>query len=393
MYRRVHSVRRALTEMIERKAYFIASALVAVLACSLFAAPARGAEASEVEVLIRQGVELRHVGKDVQAVPVFARAYELERTPRTAGQLGLCELALGYWVDAEAHLGEALASEGHPWVRRNLQSLRSSLEEARRNVGEVEISAAPPTGDVLVDRHEVGPLPLARAVRLAKGPHDIEIRSPGHTAPKKAVLIVGGDKQSVTFELQEIVVAPPPVVAATPAPSASDKQPLANETVLTQAPTDPADAPPSSSDHLRTAAWVSTGLAVAALGVAVFETVRWSDKRQEFDAHTGPLMSAPGDTGPNCGLSEPNFGGSGCSAINDALSQARLVSLVGYGVAAAAGIGATIMFATSGSSSSSSRSSQPPPATQPALACAPTINVGAYAPTLGVSGVACRLTF
>jgi len=86
-----------------------------VVACLGVARPsvARADGAPQVEELIRQGIELRQAGQDVRAFPLFQKAYESDRTPRTAGQLGLCELALGYWVESEKHLGEALASSGN----------------------------------------------------------------------------------------------------------------------------------------------------------------------------------------------------------------------------------------------------------------------------------------
>ena len=78
------------------------------------ARPARAGDSAEAEALIRQGVELRAQKKDERALPLFEKAYQLSRTPRTAGQLGLVEIALGYFVDAEKYLSEALGSPDHP---------------------------------------------------------------------------------------------------------------------------------------------------------------------------------------------------------------------------------------------------------------------------------------
>jgi hypothetical protein len=67
------------------------------------AAPVR-ADAAEVEALIAKGNKLRRAGTPGPALPYFQKAYQLARTARTAGQLGLAELAAGYPVDAEEHL-------------------------------------------------------------------------------------------------------------------------------------------------------------------------------------------------------------------------------------------------------------------------------------------------
>jgi len=62
------------------------------------AAQAR-ADAAEIEALISKGNELRRAGTPGPALPYFQKAYELARTPRTTGQLGLAELAAGYPVE------------------------------------------------------------------------------------------------------------------------------------------------------------------------------------------------------------------------------------------------------------------------------------------------------
>jgi hypothetical protein len=370
---------RALAEsasMIDRRAQVFGGVLAAMVACSAVPPRAHAAGASEVEPLIRRGIELRHDGQDVQALPFFQKAYEADRTPRTAGQLGLCELAVGYWLDAEVHLNEALASAEHPWVKRNLPSLRGALETARGNLGEVEVSATPPSGDVFIDHRKVGSLPLARPLRLEKGPHDLEVRADGRTVVK-SVVVAGGATQVVTFDLAPTApppAAPPPLASQPPGELVGQ---AAEPSVAVAAVADArGEDAATSGGPRRVAAWVTGGVAVAALGLGVFETVRWSDQRQAFDAHTGPLMRAPGQTGPNCGLDEPNYGGAGCSAIYDSMSQARVLTFVGYGAAIVAGAGAAYLFAGSHGSSKSS--------TQVVLACAPSL----LAP-----GGSCRLNF
>src|SRR3954462_15795246 len=74
------------------------------------------ADAAEVEALISKGNELRRAGTPGPALPYFQKAYELARTPRTAGQLGLAEPAAGYPVDAAEHLAVALQSPNDPSI-------------------------------------------------------------------------------------------------------------------------------------------------------------------------------------------------------------------------------------------------------------------------------------
>ena len=136
--------------------------------------------AAEAENLIRDGVALRRQKHDEQALPLFQKAYDLIRNPRTAGQLGLCELGVGYSIDAEQHLKEALASSEHPWVAKNKASLDEALKRARQNIGEVAVTGAPVGAEVYVNGHSVGRLPLRDPIRLVRGVADIELRAPGY---------------------------------------------------------------------------------------------------------------------------------------------------------------------------------------------------------------------
>src|SRR3954449_10190743 len=98
-------------------------------------APAR-ADAAEVEALIAKGNELRRAGTPGPALPYFQKAYELARTPRTTGQLGLAELAAGYPVESEAHLSAALQSTNDPSIAKYRNALTNALANARSHIGE-----------------------------------------------------------------------------------------------------------------------------------------------------------------------------------------------------------------------------------------------------------------
>src|SRR5438128_2093383 len=106
-------------------------------------------DAAEDE-LIRRGIELRRRREDEAAFPLFQKAYERHHSPRAAAQIGLDELALGRWIDAERHLQEALGSSSDSWIRKNQNTLRDSLERVRAQLGELEILGGPVGAEVLV---------------------------------------------------------------------------------------------------------------------------------------------------------------------------------------------------------------------------------------------------
>src|SRR3954464_15892124 len=96
-------------------------------------AQARG-DAAAVEALIAKGNELRRAGTPGPALPYFQKAYELARTPRRAGQLGLAELAAGYPVDAEEHLASALQTPDDPSIAKFRKMLTDALTIARSQI-------------------------------------------------------------------------------------------------------------------------------------------------------------------------------------------------------------------------------------------------------------------
>ncbi len=143
-------------------------------------APVR-ADAAEVEALIAKGNELRRAGTPGPALPYFQKAYELARTPRTTGQLGLAELAAGYPVEAETHLSAALASPNDPSIVKYRQILADALSMARSQLGELTIQGNPPGADVIVNGHSVGTLPLPLPIKLPARNTEIVVRAPGYS--------------------------------------------------------------------------------------------------------------------------------------------------------------------------------------------------------------------
>ncbi len=326
------------------------------------------ADPADVETLIREGVSLRRAGKDGQAITVFQKAFDLDRTPRTAGQLGLCELALGYWLDGEAHLLEALASQGHPWVLRNRKALQAALENARRNLGEVLVGADPNRGEVMVDERRAAQLPLDGPLRLSRGDHVIAIRLEGYQSGPRHVTVSGGDRQSLEITQQPVSAAP----AAIPPGSASAgarTEPAPLLTPISPEIDDPAGGNTSGapreavhpSDRWRLMGWTAAGGGALAFGLGVFQTTVWIRKTHEFDDQVGPLVSDPATRGLNCGSGEPGYGGPGCDALHASIAQARTWAIVGYGASAAlAGLAAYLLLT----------SPREKPA-RTALACAP----------------------
>src|SRR6185295_13979713 len=205
-----------------RTVHMVGATALLVLGVALPARPARAGDSAEAEALIRQGVELRAQKKDERALPLFEKAYQVSRSPRTAGQLGLVEMALGYFVDAEKYLGEAIASPDHPWVAKNLATLKAQLAAAKGQIGELFIVGEPNGAEVWVNGKQVGKLPLSAPIRLDKGRVDVQVRAAGYATSSDTVVMVGGKREDRSYRLaREAVaapVAPPPPTTTMPAP-------------------------------------------------------------------------------------------------------------------------------------------------------------------------------
>jgi PEGA domain len=336
------------------------SSAVAVLILLLGTSnPARADDTTKAESLIREGIELRRAGRDGPALPLFQKAYEIARTPRSAAQLGLCNLALGYWLDAETFLAESLSSPSHPWISQNHETLQASLDQARRNIGELQLVGTPAGAQVLIDRREVGRLPLVGPLHLNAGPHDFELVATGHVSARKTLTVGGGTRETLKLDLARATLPDPPVV----------------KSIAPAAPPLDTSAGPANFPARRPFAWVAGGGAAIALAFAIVETTTWIDKERAFDNHQGVIPSS-GRFGNDCGADDPVYGGVGCADLHGELSRARALALVGYGVGVALGVTSGLLFATS---------SERPPNTELSLSCAPAL--------AGSRGVSCALSF
>jgi hypothetical protein len=166
----------------------------------LSALPASAAQPSEVEDLITRGVELRRRGEDAKALPLFKRAHELGGTPRSAAQLGLVEMQLGYRLESEAHLAEALAAQHEPWVDKYRSVLETTLRQVRSQIGELAVVGSPAGAYVTVNGRERGRLPLP-PIRLPAGPAKIELSAEGYTDASATVVVRGQGQERVMLNL------------------------------------------------------------------------------------------------------------------------------------------------------------------------------------------------
>jgi hypothetical protein len=293
------------------------------------------ADPALVENLIREGVELRKQGKDQLALPLFKRAYDIERSPRTAAQLGLGEASLGYWLAAERHLVEALTATRNPWLGRHESELRKTLRQVRLSIGELVITGRPAGAEVLVNGQPAGRLPLANPVRVPEGAAQVMLRAPGYAEASTNATVEGGKRETVTLELER-PAAPVAPATAEPAlvvkPSAPRGEPTGDLTVAAR------PRPPAS--WVRPLSWVAATASVAALGVGTYSLLTQRARGKQFDEYV-----APGSTMRTCGVKDPGKGGTRCADLYNQQQAAKRLVMPGFVAGARLAAGAVVGFA------------------------------------------------
>jgi hypothetical protein len=168
-------------------------------------------EANDSEALINRGLELRQAGQDRQALPLFQEAAEKKKTPRALAQVGMCEYALGLWVEAEEHMQQALASRTDAWIHKNERNLKEALGEIQEKLGSIDVWGEPSGARVAVDGHAMGMLPLEHPLRLTTGRHSLLIEAAGFLTDTRFVEI----KMRVLTR-EHVALGPLPVLTPPP---------------------------------------------------------------------------------------------------------------------------------------------------------------------------------
>ncbi|MFL5307448.1 MAG: tetratricopeptide repeat protein [Polyangia bacterium] len=218
-------------------------------------ARAHAGEPSEDD-LIRQGVAKRRHQDDEAALELFTRAYAIRKSPRAAAQMGLAEIAIGRWPEAEGHLQEALAASSDTWVTKNTATLNEALAKVARHLGSLQVLGGPAGAEVVVEGAVRGTLPMEQPIRVRAGECRFDVRATGYEPITRTVEISVASLTRETVHLSQVARA-----AATPEPQPVSPAPAATPAVeASSSDTGPA---PDSGRTLRI-----VGLSLGAAGVA-----------------------------------------------------------------------------------------------------------------------------
>jgi tetratricopeptide (TPR) repeat protein len=184
-------------------------------------APTETAARAELraDALLEQGIDLRRLGKDQEALTVLEEAVALKpESARARVHLAAAHQALGHWLEADALLRELLQESDDPYVQRHLATLQEAAEFAAQHLGSLLVQGAPAGAAVQVNGRPLGSLPLSTAARLAIGSYQLEVFLEGYSPVRRPISIAPGAVRREAGVLAPL--APPPIAHSGAAPAA-----------------------------------------------------------------------------------------------------------------------------------------------------------------------------
>jgi len=246
---------------------FTVACLVAVCSLVTVTVAVPAASANEADDLLKKGTELRRQGRDMEALSEFQKALRLQDSARALAQVALAEQALGLWVDANLHLGQALQRQTDSWIKKNRATLETARDTIRGHICHVDLWGTPAGADVVIDGKRAGSLPEVDTW-VAPGEISYEVKAPGFARAQRTLKTPEGMLVREHVELRP--VAAEPAVASAPAPAELPPAPPPAAQPVSLIAKEPAATDTGTSDSAggsRWWLWTLVGAVVVAGGV------------------------------------------------------------------------------------------------------------------------------
>jgi hypothetical protein len=180
--------------------------LVLAIGVTSFSMPVRAqatpeATRDEARERFDRGLRLFNQQDNQGALAEFTRAYELVPHGLVLYNIGLVYAAMGRPVQAVEAFDRLLATPGAVDASK-LERVRRERAEQAALIGEVEVATSVNGALVEVDGVEAGKTPLSGPLRIASGSHVVGVIAPGYAPLRKSVMLPGGTKTRLAFELQ-----------------------------------------------------------------------------------------------------------------------------------------------------------------------------------------------
>ena len=283
---------------------------------------------------LKAGYALKQAGHCQEAIPHFARSFELDATPKALLNRSDCEAHLGDLTSARSHARDGLTlaiNRGDNELGRVATEQLAAIEKRLPRITIAPAPGAPSDCYVTLDGKAVDRPSLGMERGINPGPHDVAVQAPGRSVRTFHVTIAEG-------EAEEVAIQPGPAVDTAAPGVTAHSEPARSMLTLSDASTPSSRASTWSTPRVLAAS--VAGLGVASLAVGIVAGIAATTK------HATLASECPGGK---------------CAPIEqselDAFHSLQTVSTVGY-VIGAAGIGGGVFlwFAAPPSSSTGSRS-------------------------------------
>lgn len=252
-------------------------------ATSAQAAPATPKPA-DPKALVKSGDTKVKAGDLAGALADYEAADAQKPTPELAFAIGDAQDKLLKLREAVTAYERFLAASPPPAkLKDKVEAVQKRVAEIKGMPGKVHLESGPADATILVDG-KPHPEKTPTDIDLPAGKHTIHVEAEGYEPQDRDVDVQYAAKQDVSIELQKKAAPPPPVappvVAETPAPT----------------PPPPPPPPPPAS---KVPAYITGGIAIAALGVGTGFGIAALSKSSDFK--TNPTIDTA-DAGENAAL-------------------------------------------------------------------------------------------
>ncbi len=189
--------------------------IIAAMCCTAGVARAEPADPSRLAVLLRTGAEASNAKRWTACIEALTAAAAIESTPKTWGDLGLCEEQAGRFVAAHDHLFRALEAAPTQPTKEPWSRYHAALARVKERVALLVVSTSPPNARVILDGRPLGPAD-GRAFAVEPGTHTIGARLVGYEDVVETRTMRARDMPAFHFQLKPKAATAPTSVASSP---------------------------------------------------------------------------------------------------------------------------------------------------------------------------------
>lgn len=233
----------------------------------------------------KEGVDAYDKGQFEAARLSFQQAYAIKKHPAVLLNLAQSSLKSGHALDA-AQFFKQYIKEVPTATTQQRADAEKGLEEARKQLGRIEIVAPSGTEITLDDNNRIGSTPFPEPIDVEPGPHALK-----STAETVRVTASAGQKVQAKFGVSAAatpVVAPPPTVAQNNPPPSTGPDNSTGVVVGADTKKPGLFSPPENT----TPVFVGLGVAGAGLVTAIIFAAFKADAQSKADSVASDIRAA-----------------------------------------------------------------------------------------------------